>query len=144
MTSRNPPQVDVEQLLGDTDDEIVIGAYARRVRRQRILTGAVGAALILAAIAAYSVSRPADAVHPDDGYQTRLRCLECGGESTRVVAFDQQFPIRCPHCDSGALAPLWHCYACGTEFADARTKDVHCPACDSTRCGAAPRPNTGQ
>ncbi len=136
MPKRRPIELRTVPFGQTREGEILIGAYARRQFRRRVIIGAVGAGLIALAGAVYLLlgDRPA---RGDGGYDAVLRCVQCGAEARVRVHPGESFPFKCRKCGASAMLELWHCYDCGTDFIPPQSNDpVSCPKCQSQFLGS--------
>lgn len=118
------------------DGELLVGAFARRQFRRRVLLGAGGTALIAVAVALFLTLSEYDG---GDGvrHDSIVRCLQCRAESRVRVRLGDSYPLRCPACRALAALELWHCYDCGLDFVPPQSNDpVACPRCQSESLGS--------
>lgn len=121
------------------DDDVQIGAYARRQKRRRMVLAALALAAIAGAVWLFLVLRPVDAgVKGGQWYPVKGRCAECGYVAVIDVKAGQTFPLRCPRCKAREFGELWRCLECGREFErPTRPTPVTCPNCGSVHTGSA-------
>lgn len=127
----------------DGAEDLGVGAYARRVRRQRVFLGAVGVVLAVGAWFVYDWLSP----DPANSNPTRivvLRCAVCKADSQKQLPTDTVFPVACEKCGAVACRPLWQCRAprCRERFLPETTGGlIRCPKCGSDQVGdASPLP----
>lgn len=119
-------------------DEIAVGAYARRVRRRRVLIGAIGATLIVGAVGVYLALVPRSELPPTETYPVKVRCTACAFVGEVRVPHKQTFPMFCPKCGQKGCRQLWRCYSCGREFpGEAGAEPLRCPNCGKSSVGSA-------
>jgi len=116
----------------------------------RWVTIAAAALLVVVAVVAavwlvpWSATEPrADAIR-GRGVETRYVCENCGQTGKIRIAFDQQFPIPCPHCGQKKTVPGFTCVQCKQIIAVQKSSYYHCPLCgrvyDYRIPGGAPAP----
>ncbi|GMU81803.1 MAG: hypothetical protein AMXMBFR47_16740 [Planctomycetota bacterium] len=124
----------------DGIEEVRVGAFARRVRRQRILLGAVGVILAVAAWFVYQALSP-DPTAPGRLRPVVLRCAACSDDSVHQLPSNVLFPVVCEKCGAIACRPLWQCRVarCRERFLPPPTGSgiIRCPKCGSDQVGDA-------
>src|SRR5215510_14456582 len=106
---------DTRAVLATTGD-LVVGAYARRIRRKRIGIALVGVLLIASAGGTYyALQAPADRTH-SGSYRVIVRCSKCNKDRQVDMQPGQTFPLLCPTCKERACHQLWQCRKCGKRF----------------------------
>ena len=132
---------DPSRIKFNSREEVRVGAFARRQRRQRLLVGAVGVGLIAAAVWMYVELRPSLTPENPNRYPVAVRCDVCGHVQEIRVPFGQTFPTKCEECGGLACRPLWRCRNCDETFAPEKVGGtVQCPKCGSLEVGSATSP----
>lgn len=118
--------------------DITVGAYARRVRRRRMLVAGTGVVLVAAAALVYYALVPRGEGAPP-GYPVLVRCVAegCGFEGPIRVAAGQAFPVSCPKCSQRSCRAIWRCNDCGGLFLPEDSRGPACPQCRSQNVGSA-------
>lgn len=136
MRQRHKLPISPELLQRSVDQEISIGAYARRQQRRRVLVGLLGAGLIAGACWIGWRFWP-HGISVNDEYSVLVECSKCGQRSLTRVAFRQSFPIECPKCGAPKATPVFQCRNCGAQFTSfQKTAQVRCPKCKSNDVGS--------
>ncbi len=121
--------------------EIMVGAYARRVRRWRILLGAIGLLLIVGAAWIYVALLPPDPTRHAEPHQVAVACAKCGYRGVTEAPPAEPFPLVCPSCGERACYKLWECRNCGHQFLPkGGGAEPTCPQCGHARVGTATQP----
>ncbi len=128
----------VRRTAASEDRQIAVGAYARKVFRQRLVLGGVGLALLAGAAWIYLAFSRGEAHAVPKQRDAIVRCGECDATQRVRLAVTGGFPVRCEKCGRPAARELWKCRSCQSEFvpADAGPSQA-CPKCQSLAVGAA-------
>lgn len=126
----------------DSRGDVLVGAYASAQRRQRIMVGAVGLALIGVAVGLYFLLRPIESMGVRGDVSIAVECVveDCAYRGVLRVPPGTVFPVRCPACGAHSCHKLWECqnHECGHRFrAKGQPGEVRCERCGSTRVGTA-------
>lgn len=121
--------------------DVSVGAYARAQRRNRILLGLAGVALIGGAVFVHMFLRPREAGVAGGPLPVLVRCVAegCGYEGAMAVPRGQaESEIVCPKCGQHSCRKVWQCRSCGAQFVPKRGAfEIRCPDCGGRQVGAA-------
>lgn len=122
---------------GSDDRDIVIGAFARKVRQRRRVFGWFGVALMgLAALLYFGLRPISESGNPRP--IIAMRCSSCGFDERAAVPENDTFPLKCPRCLQRTLQSIWQCRKCQERFLPSKATDiVKCPKCGSDAVGNA-------
>jgi DNA-directed RNA polymerase subunit RPC12/RpoP len=95
-----------------------------------LIAGAVAAAIWLVP---WSATEPRAKAIRRRGLQARYVCKACGRTGEVPIAFDQKFPIPCPHCGKLETARGFNCVKCRRIIAVQRSLYYRCPHRDCNR-----------
>lgn len=130
----------------DGDGDVVIGAYARQLRRKRLMMGLFGLALIGGAVWLYLVLGREESAAAPAQPTIAVQCVRCGYRGVVPVSPGEVGAAqRCPRCGEVACQQLWECRACGHQFLRVgQTGELACPKCGSRSVGSADTPREAE
>jgi hypothetical protein len=131
-----PKGVRLDDALSLGSGDVLVGAYARRLARQRLAMVAFGVLLLTAALLLYWNLQPGG-----EGPGMRpvvVRCVECQFEGQMMVPVAARGSFECPSCQARGAREIWACRRCGERFLPPMTYELRkCPKCGSEEVGSA-------
>ena len=130
---------DLRTVLDRTGD-VEIGAWVRLRRRKRLMVAGSGLLLIGMAVVVYTTLRADRGFGSTDRFPADFKCITCGEEFSRSIAFDQTSPLSCPKCGERSAKQVWMCSEDGHRFIPEgalHLESISCPKCGSRRVGSA-------